>query len=110
MSVRSFLVLLATATLSGGCYFEVSSDSGSTDGTRTAEELAGLITVQFSMQAEGATADVVCETGLTGEAGRQVECTGTTSDGFTLEIAALERGEGAFRWDVVGSVPVAGGG
>ena len=105
---RSFLLLVMTVTLASGCYFEVSTDSNSTSGTRTAEELAGLITMQFAMKVDGATVDVVCPTGLNGTAGRQVMCTGTTSDGYGLEIAVLERGGGAFRWDVVKSVPVKG--
>ena len=109
-ATRSFLLLLMTATLVGGCNFEVSSNLNNTGGTRTAEELVGFITVQFAMQVDGVTADIVCPTGLSGEAGRQVTCTGTTSDGYTLEIAVLESGEGAFRWDVVNSVPVGTGG
>ncbi len=109
-AARSFLLLLMTATLVGGCNFEVSSNLDNTGGPRTAEELVGFITVQFAMQVDGATADIVCPTGLSGEAGRQVTCTGTTSDGYTLEIAVVEHGEGAFRWDVVNSVPVGAGG
>lgn len=90
----------------GGCYFDVSTDSNKTTGTRTAEELAGLIVLQFALKVDGVTADVECPTGLSGQAGRQLTCTGTTSDGYTLEIAVVERGKGAFRWDVVESVPV----
>ncbi len=109
-AARSFLLVLMTATLVGGCNFEVSSNLNNTGGTRTAEELELFITFQFTMQADDVTADIVCPTGLSGEAGRQVTCTGTTSDGYTLEIAVLESGEGAFRWDVVNSVPVGTGG
>jgi hypothetical protein len=103
---RTFLPLVMTATLASGCYFDVSTDSNKTDGTRTADELAGLITVQFAMKVDGATVEVVCPTGLTGTAGRQLTCTGKTSDGYNLEIAVLENGDGAFRWDIVKSVPV----
>ncbi len=103
---RSFLLLLMTATLVGGCMFEASTGSSNTDGTRTAEELELFISFQFDMQADDVTADIVCPTGLSGEAGRQVTCTGTTSDGYTLEIAVVEHGGNAFRWDVVHSVPV----
>ncbi len=109
-AARSFLLVLMTATLVGGCNFEVSTGSSNTDGTRTAEELELFISFQFDRAADGLTADIVCPTGLSGEAGRQVTCTGTTSDGYTLEIAVLESGEGAFRWDVVNSVPVGTGG
>ena len=105
---RSFFLSVVTATLASGCYFDVSTDSNKTGGTRSAEELAGLITVQFAMKVDGATLDVTCPEGLTGTAGRQVTCTGTTSDGHNLEIAVLEHGDGAFRWDVVKSVPVGG--
>jgi hypothetical protein len=105
-AAKTFLLLLMTATLVGGCNFEVSSNFANTAGTRTAEELEGLITVQFAMQVDGVTASIACPTGLSGEAGRRVTCTGTTSDGYTLEIVVLDRGEGAFRWDIVNSVPV----
>jgi hypothetical protein len=33
-------------------------------------------------------------------------CSGETTDGYTLEIAVLERGGDAFRWDVVESKPI----
>ena len=105
-AARSFLLLLMTATLVAGCNFEMSSNSNNNGDTRTAEELAGLITVQFAMQVDGVTADIVCPTGLSGEAGGQITCTGTTSDGYTLEIAVLNHGNGAFRWDIVNSAPV----
>lgn len=104
----SFLLLVMTATLASGCYFEVSTNSNRSGGTRTAEEVAGIISLQFALKVDGATVDVVCPTGLSGTAGRQVTCTGTTSDGYDLEIAVLERGGGAFRWDVVKSVPAKG--
>ena len=109
-AARTFFVLLMTGTLVGGCNFEVSSNLNNTVGVRTAEELAGLITAQFAMQVDGATAEVVCPTGLSGEADRRFTCTGTTSDGYTLEIAVVEHEESAFRWVVVHSVPVGTGG
>jgi len=105
-TARIILFALMTGALLGGCNFEVSTSAGSSDGTRTAEELEGLITVQFAMQVNGATANIDCPTGLSGEAGRQVTCTGTTSDGYRLEIAALDKGQGAFSWTVVKSTPV----
>jgi len=109
-AARSFSLLLITATLVGGCNFDVSSNLNNADGTRTEEELVALIRAQFAMQVDGVTADIACPTGLSGEKGRKVTCSGTTSDGFTLEIAVRERGEGAFRWSVVDSVPVGTGG
>ena len=103
-ATKNLLLFVMAATFAGGCYFEVSTDSG--NGTRTAEELAGMMVVQFAHQANGVTADIVCPTGLSGQAGGQLTCTGTTSDGYTLTIVVLEREMGAFRWDVVESVPV----
>jgi len=100
------LLLVMAAMVAGGCYFEFSTNSNKKNGTRTAEELAGLIVVQFAMQVDGVTAEVVCPTGLNGQVGRKVMCSGKTSDGYTLEIVVMERGNGAFRWDVVESVPV----
>lgn len=102
---RFFLIVMTL--FAAGCYFDVSTESNRTGDARTAEELAGLVALQFAMQVNGATVDVDCPRGLSGEAGRQVTCNGTTSDGHALEIAVLEREEGAFRWDVVNSVPVA---
>lgn len=102
--IKNLLVFVMMGTFAGGCYFDVSTDSGS--GIRTAGELAGLMVVQFAQQFDGVTADIVCPTGLTGQAGVQLTCTGTTSDGYTLIIVVLEREQGAFRWDVVESVPV----
>jgi len=103
---RVYLFVLMSGILLGGCNFDVSTSADNSDGTRTAEELEGLITVQFAMQANGATANIDCPTGLSGKAGRQVTCTGTTSDGYSLEIAALDKGRGAFSWTVVKSTPV----
>ena len=104
---RSTLLFVMAWTLASGCYYEVTSDSDNA-GPRTAEELAGLLTVQFALQVNDVTADIVCPSGLTGTAGRQVMCTGTTSDGYTLEIAVLEHGDQKYRWDVIKSVPVGG--
>ncbi len=105
-AATNVLLYVLTALFVGGCYFEVSTDSNKTTGTRTAEELAGLIVVQFAQQVDGVTADVVCPTGLSGQAGRKLRCSGTTSDGYTLEIEVVEREKGAFGWLVVESVPV----
>lgn len=90
----------------GKSSFEVSDGSDAASGVHNAEELAGLMTVQFAQQIEGVTADIVCPTGLSGQVGGQLTCTGTTSDGWTLTIVVLEHEEGAFRWDITESVPV----
>ena len=103
-AIKNLLLFVMIGTFASGCYFDVSTDSGS--GIRTAEELAGLMVVQFAQQIDGVTADIVCPTGLRGEAGVEHTCTGTTSDGYTLIIVVLEGEQGAFRWDVVESVPV----
>ncbi len=103
-AAKNLLLLTMTATLLCGCYFEASSDFGS--GTRTAEEVAGLMVVQFSQQTGGVQADIVCPNGLSGQPGGQFTCNGTTSDGYTLKIVVSEREEGAFSWNIVESVPV----
>lgn len=105
-TARIVLFMLMTGALLGGCYFDVSTSADNSDGTRTAEELEGLITVQFAMQVDHATVNVDCPTGLSGQAGRQVTCSGMTSDGYRLEIAVLDKGERAFGWTVVKSTPV----
>ena len=106
-SAKNLLLFVMAATFASGCYFDVSSDSNKTTGSTSAEELAFKIEAHFALKAGGATADIVCPAGLSGKAGGQLTCTGTTSDGYTLEILVLERGKGAFRWDVVNSVPIA---
>ncbi len=105
-AARKLLLIITTATFASGCYFEVSSGSDAASGVHNAEELAGLMAVQFAQQIEGVTADIVCPTGLSGQVGGQLTCTGTTSDGWTLTIVVLEHEEGAFRWDITESVPV----
>ena len=103
---RNFVFFVMTATFASGCYFDVSTSLDNASGTRTAEQLAGTMVWQFAQQADGATADIVCPAGLSGHAGEQLTCTGTTSDGYALTIVVVEREEGAFRWDIVDSVPV----
>ena len=106
-SAKNVLLFVMAATFASGCYFEMSSDSNKSTGSTSAEELASKIGAHFALKAGGATADVVCPAGLSGKAGSQLTCTGTTSDGYTLKILVLERGKGAFRWDVLNSVPIA---
>ncbi len=103
-AVKNLLLLTMTATFVSGCYFEMSSDSGSH--TRSAEEVAGLMVVQFAQQTDGVEAQIVCPNGLSGQAGGQFICNGTTSDGYTLKIVVSEREAGAFSWNIVESVPV----
>ena len=92
------------AVLVPACFVEVRSESSRH--LAGAEELASSLQIEFARKAGGATATVQCPGGLTGTEGHRVRCEGRTSDGFTLEIAVLERGSGAFRWDVVESHPV----
>ena len=103
-AVKNLALFTMTATLVSGCYFDVSTNSSS--GTRSAEEVAGLMVVQFAQQTNGVKADIECPNGLSGQAGGKFTCNGTTSDGYTLKIVVSEREAGAFSWDIVESVPV----
>jgi hypothetical protein len=104
-AAKTLLILAMTATFASGCYFDVST-TGNASGRRSAEELAGLMVTQFANQTGGVTAKIACPTGLSGQPGSQLTRTGTTSDGYTLTIVVLEREAGAFRWDIIDSVPV----
>lgn len=87
-----------------GCTVEVTS--GGSGGLPGSDQLASTLETMFAVEAGGATASIRCPSGLTGNSGHRLRCEGETSDGFTLEIAVLERGEGGFRWDVVESHPI----
>lgn len=106
MPIRRLLeataLLLTAASL--GCFVEVSSSHSDTSANSV--QLASSIEFEFDSMAGGATANIHCSSGLTGIVGRETACQGETSDGYTLEIAVLERGGGAFRWDVVESNPI----
>jgi hypothetical protein len=97
-----FVIML----LSAGCFVEVSSSTSSGTGSTDGDSLASRLEIEFARRAGGATAEIDCSAGLTGSQGHRLRCTGATSDGWTLEIAVLERGEGAFRWDVLDSHPI----
>ncbi|MAE96695.1 MAG: hypothetical protein CL910_18765 [Deltaproteobacteria bacterium] len=92
------------AVLALSCFVEVSSSISSDQ--ESGEGLASSIEAEFEKKAGGATATIRCPSGLTGTQGHRLMCRGETSDDFTLEIAVLERGGGAFRWDVVESHPI----
>ena len=99
---------LAAITLSLGCFVEVSSTGSSSDSPASgaSADLSSMLEAQFEMKAAGVSASIRCPAGLSGSQGNQLHCSGETSDGFTLEIAVLERGNGAFRWDVIESHPI----
>ena len=106
MPNRRFLGAAAflLAALALGCFVEV---SGSTSGSSpNSAQLASRIEFEFASKAGGATATIRCSSGLTGAEGSHTACQGETSDGWTLEIAVLERGGGDFRWDVTESVSI----
>ena len=103
-AAKKSALLTLMATFVSGCYFDISSTSSS--GNRSAEEIAGLMVVQFAQQTNGVKADIECPTGLSGQAGSQFTCNETTSDGYTLKIVVSEREAGAFSWNIVESVPV----
>jgi len=101
MAWRIAIVLAVLLAPAPGCYLEVTgSESGELP---AAHELASTLEVLFAAKAGGATASIRCPAGLTGDEGNRLRCAGETSDGFTLDIAVLERGAGGFRWDVVES-------
>ncbi len=106
--IHSVLASLCGLLLAA-CQFEFSTDFNTGKKTRTPEELASLIEADFTPQAGGATLRVLCPGGLTGEVDRTFLCTGSTSDGYVLDIEILERGGGAFRWLVVKSARAPGG-
>lgn len=98
-------VVLAGTLLASGCWVEVST-SGSGGTLRSADELASIIEQQFQAQvasSTGATAEVDCPSGLSGESGNRFLCSGRTSDGFALEISISEQGAGDFRWLITDS-------
>lgn len=100
LEATAFLV----AALSLGCFVEVSSSYSNS--TTSSDQLASSIEAEFASKAGGATADIRCSSGLNGTVGLRTECRGETSDGYSLEITVLERGGGAFRWDVIESHPI----
>ena len=107
-SLARRVLALAAITLSLGCFVEVSSN-GSSSGSAasgSAGDLSSMLKAQFEMKAAGVSASIRCPAGLSGSQGNRLHCSGETSDGFTLEIAVLERGNGAFRWDVIESHPI----
>lgn len=94
---------LASLLLTVGCFVEVSSSGSS---TRTADEFGSRLEAEFALKTGGVDSTIRCPSGLAGRAGNRFMCSGETSDGYTLEIAVLERGGDAFRWDVVESKPI----
>lgn len=105
MSTRLMLTICALASLllTVGCFVEVSSSGSS---TRSADEFGSRLEAEFALKTGGVNLTIRCPSGLAGRAGNRFMCSGETSDGYTLEIAVLERGGDAFRWDVVESKPI----
>ena len=105
MSTRTTLTISALASLlvAAGCFVEVSS-SGSD--SRTADEFGSRLEAEFALKTGGVNSTIRCPSGLAGQSGNRFMCSGETSDGYSLEIAVLERGGDAFRWDVVESHPI----
>ena len=105
MSTRLILMMSALANLlfAVGCFIEVSSSDSS---TRTANKLGSRIEAEFALKAGGVDSTIRCPSELSGRQGNRFMCSGETADGYTLEIAVLERGGDAFRWDVVESKPI----
>lgn len=97
----AWAAVLMAAVLTSGCFVEVSTDGSGT--LASADEIASVIELQFAAQTTGATADVDCPSGLSGEPGHEFTCAGRTSDGFSLAISVWEQGEGAFRWLITDS-------
>lgn len=94
------LAALAFAALASACFVEVDA---SVERGGDGAALASRLETEFARKAGGTTARIACPSELTHSAGHRLRCTGETSDGWTLDIAVRERGNGAFRWDVVES-------
>jgi hypothetical protein len=105
MSTRLVLMvsMLVSVSFAEGCFVEVSS-SGSRN--RSADEFGSRLEAEFARKTGGVNSTIRCPTSLAGRVGNRFMCSGETSDGFTLEIAVLERGGDDFRWDVVESEPI----
>ncbi len=105
MSTRPIPMIsaLASLLLAVGCFVEVSN---SESGTRTADEFGSRLEAELALKAGGVGSTIRCPSGVTGREGNRFMCSGETSDVYTLEIAVLERGGDAFRWDVVESKPI----
>lgn len=99
----STISVLAGLLFIVGCFVEVSS-SGSN--SRSAKEFGLRLEAEFALKTGGMGSTIRCPSGVTGRVGNQFRCSGESADGYTLEIAVLERGGEAFRWDVVESVPI----
>ena len=94
---------LASLLLAVGCFVEVSSSGSS---AQTADEFGSRLEAEFALKTGGVGSTIRCPSGASGREGNRFMCRGETSDGFTLEIEVLERGGGAFRWDIVESKPI----
>ena len=105
MSIRptSTISAVASLLLAIGCFVEVSSSGSS---TQTADGFGARLEAEFALKTGGVGSTIRCPSGVTGQEGNRFICSGETSDGYTLEIAVLERAGGAFRWDVVESKPI----
>jgi hypothetical protein len=101
--VTPTISILAILLFTVGCFFEVSS---SMSGMPVATELGSRIELEFAHRTGGVDSTIRCPGELAGQEGNRFMCSGETSDGYTLEIAVLERGGNAFRWDVVESKPI----
>ncbi len=104
LSLAPRVLALAAITLSLGCFVEVSSSGRAASGS--SGDLSSMLEAKFEMKVAGVSASIRCPAELSGRRGNRLHCSGETSDGFTLEIAVLERGNGAFRWDVIESHPI----
>ncbi len=102
-AISALACLLLTVGLTVGCFVEVSSSGSSTP---AAAELGSRIEAEFALKTGGVNSTIRCPSGLAGRQGNRLMCSGETSDGYTLEIAVLERGGDDFRWDVVESKPI----
>ncbi len=104
MSTRPIATICALASLllALGCFVEVSGS----DSPRSADEVGSRLEAEFALKTGGVGSTIRCPAGLTGREGNRFMCSGESSDGYTLEIAVLERGGDAFRWDVVESKPI----
>jgi hypothetical protein len=105
MSRRALLI--SCAFLASACYLDFDAETTGFD-SYSAANVARQVEDDFlRLVTNRASLDVSCPAGLTGQGGNKFMCQGETSDGYLVDVAILERGGGAYRWDIVASRPVA---
>jgi hypothetical protein len=96
-------LLISCAFVATACYVEFDAEVTGFDWDSPAS-LERLVQDQFANAVTtGATLELTCPAGLTGQVGNKFMCQGETSDGFLVDVEIEEDGGGAFRWLIVAS-------